>query len=342
VRAVRIHEDGGPEVLRVDEIAVPEPIGSAALVEVRSAALNHMDIWLRRGNPSVPKPRTLGADAAGVVTALGPDATGVEVGQPVLINPGLFCRRCRFCLAGEHSLCLRFQVLGEHVNGTNAEYVIVPARNLHPIPDGWSFDEASAFGLAFVTAWRMLETKARLRPGEWVLIWGVGGGVASAALEICRAAGARAIVTSSSDAKLQRAVSLGAHATINHVRDDVADAVRSLTDGRGVDVVVEHVGAATWARSIDALARGGRLVTCGASSGGQPPAGLHRIFWKQVSVHGSTMGSDSEFRSALELGAAGRIRPRVDAVFPLEGVADAHRRLEAGEQFGKVVLRVST
>jgi NADPH:quinone reductase-like Zn-dependent oxidoreductase len=339
---VRIHEDGGPEVLRLEDVEPPVPEGSAAVVQVRSSALNHLDVWLRRGLPSVPKPRTLGADGAGVVAQLGPDAAGVEVGQPVLINPGLFCRRCRFCLAGEHSMCLRFKVLGEHVDGTNADYVLVPSRNLHPIPDGWSFDEASAFGLAFVTAWRMLVTKAGLRPGEWVLIWGVGGGVASSALEICRAAGARAIVTSSSDAKLARAVALGAEATVNHVRDDVADAVRSLTDGRGVDVVVEHVGASTWARSIDALARGGRLVTCGASSGGQPPAGLHRIFWKQVSVFGSTMGSDSEFRAALELGAAGRIRPHVDAVFPLERVAEAHMRLEAGEQFGKVVLRVST
>ncbi len=328
-------------MLRLEQVDVPEPIGSAALVEVRSSALNHLDVWLRRGLPSVPKPRTLGSDGSGVIAALGPEAAGVEVGQNVLINPGLFCRRCRFCLAGEHSLCLRFKVLGEHVDGTNAEYVLVPSRNLHPIPDSWSFDEASAFGLVFVTAWRMLVTKAQVRPGEWVLIWGVGGGVASAALEVCRAAGARAIVTSSSDAKLQRALTAGAHSIINHARDDVADAVRSLTDGRGVDIVVEHVGAATWARSIDALARGGRLVTCGASSGGQPPAGLHRIFWKQVSVHGSTMGSDSEFRSVLELGAAGRIRPHVDAVFPIERVGDAHRRLEAGEQFGKVVLRVS-
>ncbi len=316
---------------------MPEPHGSAALVHVRSSALNHFDVVPRRGLP----PRTLGADGAGVVAALGPDAAGVEVGQAVLINPGLFCRRCRFCLRGEHSLCLRFQVLGEHVDGTNADYVLVPSRNLHPIPSGWSFDEASAFGLAFVTSWRMLMTKADLQPGEWVLIWGVGGGVASAALEICRAAGARAIVTSSSDDKLARALELGAHATINHARDDVADAVRSRTDGRGVDVVVEHVGAATWARSIDALARGGRLVTCGASSGGQPPAGLHRIFWKQVTVHGSTMGTDSEFRAVLELGAAGLVRPHVDTVFPLERVNEARARLEAGAQFGKVVLRVS-
>jgi NADPH:quinone reductase-like Zn-dependent oxidoreductase len=238
-------------------------------------------------------------------------------------------------------LCVRFQVLGEHVDGTHADQVLVPARNLHAIPAGWSFDEAGAFGLTFVTAWRMLVTKARLEPGEWVLIWGVGGGVASAALELCRAAGARAIVTSSDDAKLERARALGAEATINHARDDVADAVRSLTDGRGVDIVVEHVGAATWARSIDALARGGRLVTCGASSGGQPPAGLHRLFWKQVSVLGSSMGSDAEFRAVLALAQAGRIRPHVDSVYPLDRVRDAYARLEGGEQFGKVVLRVS-
>jgi NADPH:quinone reductase-like Zn-dependent oxidoreductase len=338
---VRIHEEGGAANLRLEDVPVPEPIGSAALVEVRAAALNHIDVGVRHGVAGGLEPRTLGADGAGVVAALGPDAEGVEPGQPVLINPGLFCRRCRFCLAGEHSMCVRFRVLGEHVDGTNADYVIVPARNLHPIPAGWTFDEASAFGLTFVTAWRMLITKARLEPGEWVLIWGVGGGVASAALEICRAAGARAIVTSQSDAKLERARELGAVATINHQRDDVADAVRSLTDGRGVDVVVEHVGAATWARSIDALARGGRLVTCGATSGGQPPAGLHRIFWKQITVFGTSMGSDPEFRAVLELGAAGRIRPQVDTVFPLERFADAHARLEAAEQFGKVVLRVS-
>jgi NADPH:quinone reductase-like Zn-dependent oxidoreductase len=309
-------------------------------VRLRSSALNHIDVVAHRGVPQA-EAHTPGADGAGIVAALGPEAAGVELGQPVLINPGLFCRRCRFCLRGEHSLCVRFRVLGERVDGTHADQVLVPARNLHPIPAGWSFDEASAFGLTFVTAWRMLVTKARLEPGEWVLIWGVGGGVASAALELCRAAGARAIVTSSDDAKLERARALGAVAAINHEREDVADAVRSLTDGRGVDVVVEHVGAATWARSIDALARGGRLVTCGASSGGQPPAGLHRLFWKQITVLGTSMGSDSEFRAVLGLAEAGRIRPHVDAVYPLEGVAEAYARLESGVQFGKVVLRVS-
>jgi NADPH:quinone reductase-like Zn-dependent oxidoreductase len=341
MRALRIHAEGGPEVLSLDDVPVPEPGPGQARVRIRSAALNHLDIWLRRGLPSVPKPRTLGADGAGVVDAVGPDARGVEAGMAVAINPGLFCGRCRFCLAGEHSLCLRFHVLGEHVDGTHADYVVVPARNLHAIPDGMSFDEAGAFPLVFVTAWRMLFSKAALEPGEWVLIWGVGGGVASAALELCRAVGARAIVTSSSDDKLEQARRYGAEATVNHAREDVPDVVRRITAGRGVDVVVEHVGAATWQASIDALSRGGRLVICGATTGGKAPAGLHRIFWKQITVHGSTMGSDSEFRSVLGVLATGRARPVVDRVFTLEEAAAAHRWLESGAQYGKVVLRVS-
>jgi NADPH:quinone reductase-like Zn-dependent oxidoreductase len=232
-------------------------------------------------------------------------------------------------------------VLGEHVDGTYADLVVVPTRNVHPIPAGLSFEEAAAFPLVFVTAWRMLFSRARLQPGEWVLVWGVGGGVASAALELCRAAGARAIVTSSSDEKLERARERGAVAVVNHAREDVADAVRTITAGRGVDVVVEHTGAETWAASLDALARGGRLVICGATTGGRPPAGLHRIFWKQVSVLGSTMGSDAEFRAVLDLLASGAVRPVVDRLYPLERAADAHEHLEAGGQYGKVVLRVA-
>jgi NADPH:quinone reductase-like Zn-dependent oxidoreductase len=341
MRAVRIHADGGPEVLRIDEVPVPEPGPGQALVRMRSAALNHLDVWVRKGLPSVPKPRTLGADGAGIVERVGPHARGVEVGMAVCVNPGISCGRCRYCLAGEQSMCLQFGVLGEHLDGTQADYAVLPASNLAPIPDGLGFDEAAAFPLVFSTAWRMLISKARVHPGEWVLVWGIGGGVASAALELCRVVGARAIVTSSSDAKLEWARERGAEATINHARDDVADAVRTITLGRGADVVIEHVGKDTWGTSIGVLRKGGRLVITGATSGGNPPAGLHRIFWKQLDIHGSTMASDAEFRAVCNLMATGKVRPTVDSVLPLEQVAAAHVRLEAGDQLGKIVLRIS-
>ena len=341
MRAVRIHEEGGPEVLRIDDVPVPEPGAGQALVRLRCSALNHLDIWVRKGLPSVPKPRILGADGAGVVELLGPAARGVEVGMPVCINPGIACGRCRFCLAGEQSLCVQFGVLGEHLDGTHAEFVVVPARNLAPVPEGLTFEQAAAFPLVFTTAWRMLFTKARLLPGEWVLIWGIGSGVASAALELCRAAGARAIATSSSDEKLVHARERGAEATVNHAREDVADAVRTITGGRGVDVVVEHVGKATWSTSIDALGKGGRLVITGATTGGGPPAGLHRIFWKQLTILGSTMANDAEFRAVCGLVGSRGVQPVVDSVYPLEQVAAAQERLEAGEQLGKIVLRIA-
>src|SRR5262249_37414894 len=259
----------------------PQPAAGEALVRLRAAALNRLDVWIRRGLPSVPKPRTLGADGAGIVEALGAGADNVSPGDAVCINPGLFCGRCAACLAGQQSLCVEFRVLGEHLDGTHADYVVVPARNLHPMPPGLSFDEAAAFPLTFATAWRMLVTKARLRAGEWVLIWGSGSGVGSAALELARALGARPIVTAANDEKLARARARGAEGTINRTTQDVGEAVRELTGGAGVDVVVEHVGKETWATSLGALRRGGRLVLTGATTGGGPPAQLHRIFWKQ-------------------------------------------------------------
>jgi NADPH:quinone reductase-like Zn-dependent oxidoreductase len=341
MRAVRIHEEGGPEVLRIDEIPVPEPQAGQALVRMRASALNRIDVWLRKGLPSVPKPRTLGADGAGVVERLGPNARGVEVGMPVCINPGLFCGRCRYCMAGEQSLCVQFHVMGEHVEGTHADYAVVPAHNLHAIPDGLGFEEAAAFPLTFATAWRMLVTKARVQPGEWVLVWGAGSGVGSAAVELCRVLGARVIATASREQTLAAARARGVEATVNHRSGDVAEAVREATGGRGVDVVFEHVGKETWATSLGALRKGGRLVITGATTGGGPPAGLHRIFWKQLEIHGSTMASDSEFRAVAAVLASGRARPVVDSVYPLEQVADAQRRLEAGEHDGKIVLRIS-
>jgi len=328
VRAVRIHEDGGPEVLVLEEAPDPTAGPGEVLVRVRASALNHLDVWIRKGLPSVPKPRILGADGAGVVEALGEGVSGFEVGERVVLNPGIE--------AGDG----RIHVIGEHGDGTNAELIAVPATNVHQIPGGLSFEEAAAFPLVFETAYRMLVTRAGLREGEWVLAWGIGGGVSTATLAIGKALGAKVIVTSSSEAKLERARELGADATVNHTTGDVKEAVKEATGGRGADVVVETVGEATWATSLQVAAPGGRITVCGATSGPNPPAALHRVWWKQLSILGSTMGTGEDFAGAYELVASGRARPLVDTVLPLENIRAAHERLEAGEQLGKIVLTV--
>jgi NADPH:quinone reductase-like Zn-dependent oxidoreductase len=328
VRAVRIHEDGGPEVLVLEEAPDPVPGHGEILVRLRASALNHLDIWIRKGLPSVPKPRILGADGAGVVESLGDGVGGFEPGERVVINPGIE--------AGGG----RIHVIGEHGDGTNAELIVVPASNVHPIPEGLSFEEAAAFPLVFETAYRMLVTRAGLREGEWVLAWGIGGGVSTAALAIAKALGARVLVTSSSDSKLERAGELGADATVNHATGDVKAAVQEATGGHGIDVVVENVGEATWATSLQVAAPGGRITVCGATTGPNPPAGLHRIWWKQLSILGSTMGTAEDFAGAYELVASGQARPVVDTVLPLNEIRAAHERLEAGEQLGKIVLTV--
>jgi NADPH:quinone reductase-like Zn-dependent oxidoreductase len=320
MKAIRIHEDGGPEVLRYED--APDPIAGPdeVLIRLKAASLNHIDLWVRSGRPSAPKPRILGADAAGLVES-GP---GFAPGDRVVINPGV-----------DHGDVIA--VYGEHMDGTHAELVAVPETNVYPIPDGMSFEEAAAFPLVFVTAYRMLATKARLEEGEWVLIWGVGGGVAMAATAIARALGAKTVVTSSSDEKLAR---VEADVKVNHATEDVVEAVRAATDGRGADVVVEHVGEATWQRSLQAARSGGRIAVCGATSGPNPPAALHRIWWKQLTIYGSTMGTKEDFDGVYDLVASGKARPVIDEVFPLEEARAAHERMEAGEQLGKIVLRV--
>jgi NADPH:quinone reductase-like Zn-dependent oxidoreductase len=325
VKAIRIHEDGGPEVLRYEDAPDPEPGPGEVLVRVRAASLNHLDLWIRRGMPSVPKPRILGADGAGLVEALGEGVENLEAGQRVVINPGLE--------QGQ-------RIVGEHMDGTHAELIAVPADNVYPLPDSLSLEEAAAFPLVFETAYRMLVTKARLAAGEWVLVWGIGGGVATAAFQIARALGARTFVTSSSDEKLARARELGADATANHASGDVAQEVRTATGGHGVDVVVEHVGEATWKTSLQAAAPGARVAVCGATSGPNPPAQLHRIWWKQLTIYGSTMGTREDFEGAFELVKSGKAKPIVDRVFPLAEAAAAHEYLESARQLGKVVLRI--
>jgi NADPH:quinone reductase-like Zn-dependent oxidoreductase len=324
VKAIRIHEDGGPEVLRYEEAPDPEPGPDQVLVRLRAASLNHLDIWVRKGLPSVPKPRILGADGAGIVEVAG---NGFEAGQRVVINPGVI----------ENG---RMHVVGEALDGTHAELVAITARNVYPIPDELSFEEAAAFPLVFETAYRMLVTKARLQAGETVFVWGIGGGVATAVLAIAKAHGARVVVTSSSDAKLARARELGADETIDHATEDVRARMKELTGGRGADVVVETVGDATWKTSLEVAATQGRIVVCGATTGPNPPAGLHRIWWKELVVHGSTMGSAEDFEACLELVTSGRARPVVDEVVPLAEARAAHERLEAGEQLGKIVFSV--
>jgi len=318
MKAIRIHEDGGPEVLRYEDAPEPEPGPGEVLVSLRAASLNRLDLWIRKGLPSVPKPRILGADGAGVRE---------DTGEEVVINPGL-----------EHGD--RILVIGEHMDGTHAELIAVPETNVYPIPDGLSFEEAAAFPLVFETAYRLLVTKAGLREGEWVLLWGIGSGVATAGLAIAKALGAKTLVTSSREEKLERARQLGADATVNHADGDVVAAVKEATGGAGVDVVLEHVGEATWQRSLQAVRAAGRIAVCGATTGPNPPAALHRIWWKQLTIYGSTMGTKQDFEGAYELVASSRARPVVDSVYPLEETRAAHERMEAGEQFGKITLTI--
>jgi NADPH:quinone reductase-like Zn-dependent oxidoreductase len=313
LKAIRIHEDGGPEVLRYEDAPDPVPRDGEVLVELRAASLNHLDLWVRKGLPSVPKPRILGADGAGLVD-----------GERVVINPGI-----------EHGE--KITVIGEHMDGTHAELIAVPRGNVYPIPDGMSFEAAAAFPLVFETAYRMLVTRAGVREGEWVLLWGIGSGIATAANEIARALGARTIVTSSSDEKLAR---VEADAKVNHASEDVVEAVKDATGGAGADIVVEHVGEATWQRSLQAVRQGGRVTVCGATTGPNPPAALHRVWWKQLTIYGSTMGTKEDFEGAYELVASGRAKPVVDEVFPLSEARAAHERMEAGEQLGKIVLTI--
>ena len=317
MKAIRIHEDGGPEVLRYEEAPDPVAGDGEVLVELRAASLNHLDVWIRKGLPSVPKPRILGADGAGVIA--GTD-------ERVVINPGIMTDG-------------KMHIVGETMDGTHAELIAVPRDSVHPIPDGLSFEEAAAFPLVFETAYRMLATRAHLQAGEWVLVWGIGGGVATAAMSLAKAMGANVIVTSSSDEKLERARELGADATVNHETDDVVARVKEVTGG-GAHVVVDDVGEATWKRTLDAARADGRIVVCGATTGPNPPAALHRVWWKQLSILGSTMGTPEDFKGAYDLIAAGKARPIVDEVFPLADARAAHERMEAGRQLGKIVLAI--
>jgi NADPH:quinone reductase-like Zn-dependent oxidoreductase len=343
MKAIVYSEHGGPEVLRYTDVAKPQIDASEVLVRVRACALNHLDLFLRRGLPGIkiPLPHIPGSDIAGEVAEIGEKVTGVKVGERVLLQPGISCGRCAQCLAGNDNQCCQYMLFGQMVDGGCAEYVKSPAVNLVPMPENLSFEEAAAFPLVSLTAWHMLITRAQLKPGETVLVLGAGSGVGGAAIQIAKATGARVIATAGTKEKVKKGKELGADSMILHSENDIADEVKRLTNRRGVDVVFEHVGQATWEQSLRSLAPGGRLVTCGATTGYEGKIDLRFLFTRQLSILGSFMGGKAELLSALELLRRGLLKPVVDVVLPLEKCAEAHARLELREQFGKIVLRVA-
>jgi NADPH:quinone reductase-like Zn-dependent oxidoreductase len=345
MRAIALDAVGGLEHLAVRELPRPEnERPDDVRVRVHAAALNRLDLFVADGLPGVTYsfPHIVGSDGAGVVESVGSGVSRVRAGDRVMMNPGTSCGRCPPCLEGEESLCATFRVLGEHRPGTAAEYVVVPESNLAAVPPDMPWPQAAAFTLATLTAWRMLTTRARLRPGESVLIWGIGGGVALAALQIVVHLGGRAIVTSGSDGKLDVARRLGAAAAVNHADADVVAEVRRLTDGLGADVVLDSIGQARWQDSLRALRRGGRLVICGATTGPTISLDLRRLFWHQWSILGSTLGSRREYAEITALAHEGRLWPVVDRTVPLDDGPAAFARLERGEQTGKLVIEVAT
>ena len=345
MKAARFHQHGGPEVLVYEAAPDPVELPGHAIVRVRACALNHLDLWQRRGldRVTIPLPHISGADVAGEVVET---VKGESIREPmtpglrVMLQPGLSCGRCARCLAGRDNRCARYDVLGYQSDGGYAEYVRVPEANLIPIPAHLSFVDAAAFPLTFLTAWHMLFNRARLEEGDIVLVLAAGSGVGQAALQLARHAGAFVIATAGSAEKLALAEKLGADATINHTTGDIAAEVKAITGGRMADIVVEHVGKATWQASVRSLARGGRLVTCGATTGHDAALDLRHLFGRQLSFLGSYMGEKAELLKAARLLFGGLVRPVVDRVFPLAEAGEAHRYLEDRRQFGKVVLEV--
>lgn len=342
MKAIAIFEHGGVEKLTLTDQPKPTIGPDDVLINVKAIALNRLDLFVRGGSPALklPLPHIPGSDGAGVIAEIGANVKELKVGQRVTINPGLSCGHCDFCLAGEQSLCAEFKILGEHTTGTAAEFVKVPAVSVLPIPDDFPFEQAAAAPLVFLTAWRALISRARLRAGEDVLVLGAGSGASTAAIQIAKFAGARVFVTSSSDDKLQKARVIGADVLINYKTQEWDREVFAATNKRGVDVVFESVGAATWTKSIRSLKRGGRMVVIGATTGGHPQEELAYIFWKQIDILGSTMSNQQEFRDVMRLVFAGKLKPVIDCVMPLAKIQEAHTRLESGEQFGKIVLRI--
>ena len=338
MKAALFHEHGGPEVLRIEEVPDPEPGPGEVRLRVRAAAMNHLDLWVRRGLPiETTMPHIGGSDVAGVVEATGSDVHDVRLGERVIADPSISCGSCAACRQGEESLCERYRILGEHTQGGFAELVVVPARNLYRVPAGYALERAAAAPLVFLTAWRGLMTRGGLRAGQDLLVTGASGGTGTAAIRIAKWRGARVFAVTSA-AHVERVRALGADRVYDRTAEDFSRAVWRDTDKRGVDVVFDSVGQAMWAGCMRALARGGRLVTYGATTGPDARTDLRVVFWKQLSILGTTMSSRREFREAMDHVFSGELEPVVDVTWPLERVKEAHERLESAEAFGKIVL----
>jgi len=339
MKAVRIHEHGGPEVLRYEDVPEPSMRANEVVLKVRACALNHLDLWVRAGVPSrYVLPHILGSDIAGEVVQVGELCERVKVGERVLLSPGLSCRQCSFCVSGRDNRCRKYTLFGAGVHGGNREFMPAPEYAVIPIPDGFGFEEAAAAPLVFLTAWHMLFGVARLQAGEDVLVLAASSGVGMAAVQIAKLFHCRVIATAGGEAKLAKAMQLGADHVIDHYQQDIAAEVKKITQRRGVDVVFEHVGSATWAKSVESLAAGGRVVTCGVTTGYDVKLDLRFLFAKHQSILGSFMGELGELHSVLKFIFQGKLKPVIDRVYPMTEIVDAHRHLENKEQFGKVVV----
>lgn len=342
MKAVLFRQHGGPDKLSYEDMPIPTIGLDDVLVRVKACALNHLDLWVRQGNPAypMPLPHVLGSDVAGIVEQVGSNVDSVMVGQRVFVSPGISCWKCEYCLAGRDNFCRSYSLLGAMMHGGYAEYVKVPFRNVLPIPENLSFEQAAAFPLVSVTASHMLFALAGLQHGETVLIMGAGSGVGMMAVQMAKLAGARVLTTVGSDDKIPKAVLLGADAVINHAKEKVADRVKLLTEGRGVDVVIEHIGPEVWDSSLESLAKGGRLITCGATTGGDVKLNLRYVFSRQLTIKGSYMGTRAELVKAAEMMGQGRLISVIDRTFPLQQARAAQELMESRKFFGKIVLTV--
>lgn len=340
MKAIRIHAHGGLDELCVDDLPVPKPHAGQVLVQVKAAALNMLDLWVRRGIPGVPLPMVMGSDAAGVVVETGPGATQFKAGDEVLLQPGHGCGHCGDCLNGREQYCPKYSPLGEHWQGVQAEFLAMDESMLIRKPSNIGFEEAAAIPLVYMTAWEMVVNKGRVQPWDTVLVWGASSGVGSAAVQIAKAYGAR-VITTAGTAKLDRARTLGADVVLDHYTQDIAKEIKQLTGGRGCDLIIEHTGAKTWPASMRSLGKGGRLVLCGATTGPEVSMDLRFVFIRQQTIMGSTMGSRGNMARILKLVEQGKLRGVVDRVFPFIDVAAAHEHLESGKHFGKVVLTLA-